>query len=92
MNGIVWVLGGANTERGDVLAKGCTRSEPAEITEATLLCSNRSHPALQQRTTILKEHNVYVLRTDWTKTKIAQVQEPMENFEQGPPLEAPSLS
>lgn len=66
MNGIVWVLGGANGERGDVLAKGCTRSEPAEITEATLLCSNRSHPALQQRTTILKEHNVYVLRTDWT--------------------------
>lgn len=52
-----------------VLNKDGTGSEPAPVTEATLpreiteaiLGDKRSHGFLQQRTTSLKEHNVYVL-------------------------------
>lgn len=67
---------------------GGARGEPA-------LGDNISHPALQQRTTSLKEHNVYMLRTDWTlaeEIKLVQVGEARESFEQGPSLEAPSSS
>lgn len=66
---------------------GGARWEPA-------LGHNISQPTLQQRTTNLKEHNMYVL-TDWTlaeEIKLLWVGEPRESFEHSPSLEVPSSS